>query len=206
MDEDKSTEKGTTTTEITERDRADATALLNFIEAGMPDFILEAVNAAIHASANQTGGRVPEWEYEADDERELAISRLADIISRERRGVSRVAADAKSRAGAAATTTPGRDEGDVYKPITFDQAEELAGGLIEPCNDAAALDLITLLYGIAYAYYAEKGYKGTRGYSGPNVEGIVIAAARRIYYDTLHSGDALREFSGLDPNSLKRDN
>lgn len=107
-------------------------------------------------------------------------------------------ADGKStRARHIGAVEGGQQPADVsgYRPITFEQAAALADRIVPYDGDAVALALVTLLRGIVAAHYIERRGDGSRP-GVPDVEGLVMYAARAAYSNTIHFDDSLKEFVG----------
>lgn len=91
-----------------------------------------------------------------------------------------------------------------YRPITFKEAGELADKIIKQDDDVRAWAFITLLHGLAAAYFERKKaeHNGT-SYREPDVESLVFAATRNAYGKTSHFTDSQREFTELPPGTVE---
>lgn len=87
-----------------------------------------------------------------------------------------------------------------YQPITIQRALEITDLLLGYEDDEQVFVFIELLRGIAAAHDGELRRDRT-GYTGPDVEDIVVRATHRAYAHAYHCEIAFREFVRLDPRN-----
>jgi len=85
-----------------------------------------------------------------------------------------------------------------YKPITYAQTAELTEKIVGQDDDRVAHAFITLLHGIAAAYYLEK----REGRATPDVDSIVCKATHAAYALTTIASTGADEFALLDADTF----
>jgi len=174
--------------------KQEAVRVRAFLDGGpAPDFLRYVIVDAIREASRRTGAPEPEVHHTRGYDLE-ALAYLFEAASRidSKQGgeVMQRADNAKECPDVLQRMQDALSVPFDYKPITHEQAAELADRITHYEDDEVVYALIKLLHGICEAKFHNK-----------DVEGLVLYAVHRAYSKTVHFSDAYQEFAQLDPNS-----